>query len=211
MQNQQPVGQVGVGYQAPEAGGFFSRFSLWEKLRFGGLLALAAVGGVFALVMFNKAQKNVVVFENSLDKAGELTLNGKSYGTLEPRKHVRLELEPASYSVSFSTAGAKLDDGTLVVPKLKGGLGTTGYRAVYNLGGQKGLGVVTKFYGGSFKDNVRPIEEGKRLVEVPNVELAKVDDAFPESITVPKGASYGTVVRVCHLDYEKDTVGCPGW
>jgi hypothetical protein len=215
MQNQQPMGTAPGGHvhaAASTRAGFLSRFSLWEKLKIGGLLVFAGVGGIFALVMFYKIQQNAVLFENSLDKAGDLSLNGKSYGSLGPHQHLRLELDPESYALTFSADGTKLDEGTLVVPKLKGGLGNVGYRAVYNIGGQKGLGVVTKFYGGGLKDTVVPIESGKRLVEVPpNADLAKVDEAFPKSITVPKGAMFGTVVRLCHIDEEKEAVGCPGW
>jgi len=87
-----------------------------------------------------------------------------------------------------------------------------GYRAVYNLGGKKGLAVVTKYYGGTFEDSVVPVAEGTRLVEVPAAQsLDRIDDGFPDSITVPKHQSYGTLVRVCHVDEAKGTVGCPGW
>jgi hypothetical protein len=212
MQNQQP-GYPAVNY-AETAVATRSRaplFSLWRKVQIGGAIALGLFAAGVALVAYFKSQKNVVFFENSLEKAGELSLNGKSYGTLEPHQHVRLELDAESYSVSFNGGGAKLDEGTLTVPKASGGFGTMGFRAVYNIGGRKGLGVVTKYYGGSLKDNVRPIEEGKRLVELPNLELTKIDDAFPDSIKVQKGVSFGTVVRVCHIDEEKETVGCPGW
>lgn len=210
MQYEQPMGQVG-GYGSSTASGFWSRFSLLEKIKFAGIGVVLVGAGIVGVMNYTKSQKNVVLFENSLDQAGELSLNGKSYGSLEPHKHIRLELAPDTYAVSFSAAGAKLDDSKLVIPQQKGGLGTVGFRAVYNIGGHKGLGVVTKYYGGSFKDSVVPVEEGKRLVETPNTELAKIDDVFPESITVPKGASFGSVVRVCHVDYEKETVGCPGW
>jgi len=212
MENRNPgttVGDVAGNATATRSHGPVT--SVWNKIR-GGVTALffLVVAGI-GLATYFKSQKNVVLFENSLDKPGELSLNGKSYGPLEPHQHVRLELEPASYTVSFSGGGAKLDEGTLVVPKGKGGLGTTGYRAVYNVGGKKGLGVVTKYYGGSMKDSVRLVGDGQRVVEVPSVELAKIDDGFPDSISVRKGQSFGSVVRVCHVDEEKDTVSCPGW
>jgi hypothetical protein len=213
MQNQPTPGNA-VGDYAGSAVATRSESplgGLWKKLKMGATAALFLFAAGFGGLSYFKSQKNVVLFENSLDKPGELSLNGKSYGSLEPHKHIRLELDAASYTVSFNGGGAKLDEGTLEVPKGKGGFGTVGYRAIYNIGGKKGLGVITKYYGGSNKDNIRLVEEGKRVVEVPNVELTKIDEGFPDSITVPKGQSYGSVVRVCHVDEEKQTVSCPGW
>jgi hypothetical protein len=153
----------------------------------------------------------VVLFENSAAVAGELSLNGKPYGSIGPHQHLRVELDAASYTLSFAAGSTKIDEGTLVVPEHASGLGTVGYRGVYNLGGGKGLAVVTKYYGGMMKDTVVPFDSGKHLVEVPRAELASVDETFPKSISVPKGQSYGSVVHVCHVDEEKETVGCPGW
>jgi len=210
MQNQQP-GMAAAGYAATAVATRPSRFSLWDKIRISGAGVVAVIGGAIALVTYFKSQKNVLLFENSFEQAGELSLNGKSFGSIEPHRHLRLELDPGSYALSFSAVGQKLDEGNLVVPQGKGGIGTTGYRAVYNIGGQKGLGVVTKYYGGTFHDSVVPVEPGKRLIEMPSAELAKIDDGFPDSITVPKGASHGSVTHVCHIDEEQRTVGCPGW
>ncbi|MGC4093031.1 MAG: hypothetical protein QM756_35120 [Polyangiaceae bacterium] len=214
MQNQFPVGSAGA--YAPNAvskpaGGFLSQFSLMEKLKFAGFALLIVGALVVWLVVSRRQHANVVVFENSLSKPGELTLNGKSYGTIAPRQHLRLELDSASYALSFGGAGEKLDEGTLVVPEVKSGIETMGMRAVYNLGGKKGLAVVTKMYGGSMKDSVRPVEEGKRLIEVPYQNIDGVDEAFPATVTVRKGQSFGSVTRVCHVDEEKETVACPGW
>src|SRR5262245_42460817 len=101
MQNQptsgNPVGDyagnaVATRSQAPAG-------DLWRKIKAGATgLFFVVVAGI-GLMTYFKSQKNVVLFENSLDKPGELSLNGKSYGSLEPHKHVRLELEPASYTV----------------------------------------------------------------------------------------------------------------
>jgi len=207
MQNQQ-AGRVG-DYVTPTTAK--SGTSLGEKLKMAGAGGLLLVAGVVGAFTYFKSQKNVVLFENSTDQAGELSLNGKSYGSLPPHQHLRVELDAASYTLSFAAGATKLDEGTLVVPEHASGLGTVGYRAVYNLGGRKGLAVVTKYYGGSLKDSVVPFESSKRLVEVPRAELANVDETFPKSISVKKGQSYGSVVLVCHVDEEKETVGCPGW
>jgi hypothetical protein len=183
--------------------------TLWQKIKWGAtaLVILGLFGWSFFLM--RKAAANVVLFENSLDVPGELSLAGKSYGTIAPKKSLRLELDQGSYALSFVGNGAKLDEGTLAVPGGKDGLG---YRAVYNLGGKKGIAVVTKYYGGTFKDQVAPVAEGTRLVEVASTaKLDRVDDTFPESITVPKHATFGSVTNVCHVNEEEQTVGCPGW
>ncbi|MBN1611188.1 MAG: hypothetical protein JW940_31435 [Polyangiaceae bacterium] len=189
--------------------GFLGSITLGQKIKYGGtaLVILGLVGWSFFLM--RKAAANVVLFENSLDVPGELSLAGKSHGTIAPKKALRLELDKGSYALSFVGNGAKLDEGTLVVPGAKDGLG---YHAVYNLGGKKGIAVVTKYYGGTFKDQVAPVAEGTHLVEVaPTAKLERIDDTFPDSITVPKHATFGSVILVCHVDEEKQTVGCPGW
>jgi len=189
---------------------FLDSMTLWTKIKYAGtgLFILGLLG--FSALMMRKSMTNVVVFENSLDTAGELSLDGKSYGTIAPKQHVRVELEAKSYALSFSAGGKKLDEGTLAVPDKTKDM--TGYRAVYNLGGKKGLAVVTKIYGGgSLKDSVRVVEEGKRVIEVPYATLDKIDDSFPDTITVNKNAKFGSIVRVCHVDEAKDSVGCPGW
>jgi hypothetical protein len=207
------VAMPGVGAAPAKPAGaltaIFGNITLGQKIKYGGtaLLILGLLGWSFFLM--RKAAANVVLFENSLDVPGELSLAGKSYGTIAPKKSLRLELDQGSYAVAFVGNGAKLDEGTLAVPDGKDGLG---YRAVYNLGGKKGIAVVTKYYGGSFKDQVAPVAEGTRLVEVAvTARLDRVDDAFPDSISVPKHATFGTVTNVCHVNEEQGTVGCPGW
>ena len=202
------------GAPAPAAkrhgiGSAFGSLSLMQKLKFAGTgIFVLGMAGI-SLFLLRQAQSNIVLFENSLDVAGELKLAGKSYGSISPRQALRLELDEGSYQVSFSGNGTQLDGGTLTVPK---GNSTIGYRAVYNLGGKKGIAVVTKYYGGTFEDRVAPIAEGTRVLEVPGAQkLDRIDDGFPDTITVPKHQSYGTVVRVCHVDEAKGTVGCPGW
>jgi hypothetical protein len=191
--------------------GLLGHLSTWQKIQTAGVVVLAIGAAGYAAVLHFKAQANIVLFENSLEQAGELALNGKSYGTIEPHKHLRLEVETGTVNVTFSAGGTKLDEGTFTATGSKGGLGDIGYRGVYNIGGKKGLAIVTKYYGGSQKDYVNLIPEGKRSVDTPYVELAKVDDGFPASVTVRKGQSFGVVTRVCHVDEEKQTVGCPGW
>ncbi|MFZ5895627.1 MAG: hypothetical protein ACOY0T_31510 [Myxococcota bacterium] len=188
----------------------FAGMSLWTKIKYGGT-ALFIVGMLgFSALMMKKAQANIVLFENSLDSPGELTLNGKSYGNIAPRQHIRVELDAGSYTLAFAGSGKALDEGKLVVPD--NSKQAWGYRAVYNLGGRKGLGVATKFYGGNMKDGVVPAKEGQRVIEVPGAQtLDRIDDTFPETITVRKNQSFGSVVRVCHIDEEKETVSCPGW
>jgi len=138
-----------------------------------------------------------------------LSVAGKTYGSIAPRQALRLELDAGSHEVSFSGNGTKLDGGTLNVPQ---GAGAIGYRAVYNLGGKPGIAVVTKYYGGSFEDRVAMVAAGTRVVEVPGAQtLDRIDDGFPDTITVQKHQSYGTLVRVCHVDEAKGSVGCPGW
>lgn len=225
--NPAPVGAYGQGFDAaapgaapggayavPAAprkkhGAAFGSLGWLQMLKFAGtgIVVLALAGWSFFLL--RKAQSNIVLFENSLDVPGELSLSGKSYGSISPRQALRLELDSGNYEVSFAGNGTKLDGGTLTVPK---GNSTIGYRAVYNLGGRKGLAVVTKYYGGAFEDRVATVAEGTRVIEVPGAQsLDRIDDGFPDTITVPKHASYGTVVRVCHVDEAKGTVGCPGW
>jgi hypothetical protein len=187
----------------------FGNLTLGQKIKWGGtaLLILGLLG--WSLLLMRKAAANVVLFENSLDVPGELSLAGKSYGTIAPKKCLRLELDKGSYALAFVGNGAKLDEGTLAVPGAKDGLG---YHAVYNLGGKKGIALVTKYYGGSFKDQVAPVAEGTHLVEFPSgAGLGLVDEPFPDSITVPKHATFGSRTHVCHVNEEQQTVGCPGW
>jgi hypothetical protein len=197
------------GKPAGVAAGLLGNITLAQKLKWGSaaLVVLGLAG--YSFFLMRKAATNVVLFENSLDVPGELSLAGKSYGTIAPKKFLRLELDKGSYALSFVGNGAKLDEGTLAVPGAKDGLG---YHAVYNLGGKKGIAIVTKYYGGTFKDQVAPVAEGTHLVEFPGgSNLTGVDEPFPDSITVPKHATFGTVVHVCHVDEEKETVACPGW
>jgi len=206
----EPAGPWGMPAAAPaRSGGLGSRFSLVQKLKFAGsaVVVLGLAGWSFFLM--RQAQSNIVLFENSLDVPGVLSVAGKAYGSIAPRQALRLELDAGSHEVSFTGNGTKLDGGTLNVPK---GNSTIGYRAVYNLGGKPGLAVVTKYYGGSFEDRVVPVAEGTRVVEVPGAQsLDRIDDGFPDSVTVPKHQSFASLVRVCHVDEAKGTVGCPGW
>src|SRR5690606_23010981 len=190
-------------------GAAFTNLSWLQKLKFVGTAVVVLGLAGWSFFLMRQAQSNIVLFENSLDVPGELNVGGKSYGSIAPRQALRLELDSGNHEVSFTANGTKLDGGTLTVPK---GNNTIGYRAVYNIGGKKGLAVVTKYYGGSFEDRVAPVAEGTRVVEVPGAQaLDRIDDSFPDTITVPKHASFGTVVRVCHIDEAKGTVGCPGW
>jgi hypothetical protein len=189
--------------------GHFGNFTLIQKLKFAGTALFVLGMSGLSFFLLRQAQSNIVLFENSLDVPGELSLAGKTYGSISPRQALRLELDEGKYEVSFTGNGTKLDGGTLTVPK---GNGAIGYRAVYNLGGRKGIAVVTKYYGGSFEDRVAPVAEGTRVVEVPGAQsLDRIDEGFPDTITVPKHQSYGTRVHVCHVDEAKGTVGCPGW
>jgi len=191
--------------------GLFARMTWWTKLRLGASVVAVIVGGGFAAAKHFKSQKNVVLFENSFDEPGTLSLNGKSFGAIGPHQHVRLELDGGTYAVAFESGGKKIDDGSLSVVSSKGGFGSVGYRGVYNIGGHKGLAVITKYYGSGPKDQVKLLSEGERVVETPRVELAKIDDGFPDSVTVPESQMYAEVTRVWHVDEQKDSVGCPGF
>jgi len=208
-----PGSPWGMPAPAPSRGGGLGsrlgNFSLMQKLKFAGSAVVVLGLAGWSFFLFRQAQSNIVLFENSLDVPGVLSVAGKAYGSIAPRQALRLELDSGSHEVSFTGNGTKLDGGTLNVPK---GNGTIGYRAVYNLGGKPGIAVVTKYYGGSFEDRVVPVAEGTRVVEVPNAQtLDRIDDGFPDSVTVPKHQTFATLVRVCHVDEAKGTVGCPGW
>jgi hypothetical protein len=178
-----------------------------SKLMYGGGAVFVVGTLAFAAVMMKQAHAHVVLFENSLDTAGELRLNGKSYGLIAPRRHLRVELDATTYTVEFQGAAGMLDQGDLVVKDLADDM--TGFRALYNLGGRKGLAVVTMTYGhDTRKHHVAPVPEGTRLVEVPHASLDDVDGTFPDRMTVKPRLS--SLTRVCHIDEQTKKLGCPG-
>jgi hypothetical protein len=184
--------------------------TLWTKIR----LALAGVALVvtvpFYLYVSHRSASNVVMFENSLEASGDLLVDGKSKGTLAPKQHVAVTLEPGSHALSFKGGKGVLDTGTLDIPKK----GNFGYKALYNLGGKPGIAVVTKYYGKdpAFPDKIDPVPEGTRLVELPETVVVKaVDEPFPDSIRTTRNAMSPSVTRLCHVDAKAKSVGCPGW
>lgn len=167
-----------------------------------GVTMVGAIG--FSRYMAAKVDENYVTFTNSLDTAGELSVDGEAKGSLAPGADVRLELEGGSHTVKFANAGQTLDEGKFDISK-------NGYHAVYNLGGKPGLAMVTVHYGDtSFKNSINPIPEGQRLTEVP-MTFKKINDEFPETLTTHANMSGTSLTNVCRVDAEKQTVGCPGW
>jgi hypothetical protein len=182
--------------------------SLWTKLRLAGAGIALVVAVPFYFVISHRAASNVVMFENGLDAPGELLVDGDSKGTLDPKKHVALELAAGSHKVRFMGKKGALDEGTVLVPKK----GAFGYRALYNIGGKTGIAVVTKYYGkdAAFPDKVELVPEGTRIVELPDTAVMKdVDEAFPPTIRVTKNAMSPSVTRLCHVTGKN--VGCPGY
>jgi hypothetical protein len=154
--------------------------------------------------MAGQVDENWVTFTNSLESVGELVLDGKTQGSLQPGGELRVEVEGGSHTVTFTNHGKTLDEGKLDVDK-------KGYHAVYNVGGKPGLALVTVHYGDSSRENtVNPIPDGQRVIEVP-MTFKKIDDAFPDSLTTNTNMDQMALTNVCRVDVEKQTVGCPGW
>jgi hypothetical protein len=158
----------------------------------------------FSRFMAGQVDENWVTFTNSLESVGELVLDGKTQGSLQPGGELRVEVEGRSHTVTFTNDGKTLDEGKLDVDK-------KGYHAVYNVGGKPGLALVTVHYGDSSRENtVNPIPDGQRVIEVP-MTFKKIDDAFPDSLTTNTNMDQMALTNVCRVDVEKQTVGCPGW
>jgi hypothetical protein len=169
----------------------------------GGGLALVAVL-VFTRFMSASLDENWVTFTNGLDTVGELMVDGKTQGQLQPGAELRLEMESGSHTVTLTNAGKTLDEGKLDVKDKS-------YHAVYNVGGKPGLALVTVHYGDSSRENtVNPIPDGQRVIEVP-MTFKKINDVFPETLTTNTNVNSTSLTNVCRVDVEKQTVGCPGW
>jgi hypothetical protein len=187
--------------------GFFASLSLWNKIR----LTLAGIGLLvtvpFYFYISHRTATNFVMFDNSLEVAGELAIDGKSQGTLGPKQHKMADLSSGSHKMTFTANAKELDSATLEIPKK----GDFGYHALYNLGGKGGIAVVTKYYGDDthFDDKVEMVANGTKLVELPShIVMKDVDEAFPDSIRTTKNAMSPSVTRVCHVTGKK--IGCPG-
>jgi hypothetical protein len=175
------------------------------KLRIVGIAAtvVAALGLVgFSKFMAAKVDENWVTFTNSLDTPGDVIVDGKSQGALQPRAELRVKLDGGSHTVAFQSGGKTVEEGKIDINK-------KGYHALYNVGGKPGLAMVTMQYGNtSLENSVAPIPEGQRLIEVP-MTFQKINDPFPESLTTNGNMSSTARTNVCRID--KDKVGCPGW
>jgi hypothetical protein len=190
--------------------GFFASLSLWTKIKLG----LAGIGLLvtvpFYFFMTHRATSNAVMFENSLDTAGDLVIDGASKGTIGPKQHLAIELDSGHHTLAFNGAKGTLDSGSLDIPKK----GAFGYRALYNLGGKSGIAVVTKYYGkdSHFENKVEVVPEGTRLVELPETSVMRdVDEAFPSSVTATKNTTSLSVTRMCHVVPRAKKVACPGY
>lgn len=167
-----------------------------------GIAMVAAIG--FSKYMAAKVDENWVTFTNGLDTVGELMIDGKTQGQLQPGAELRLEMQPGSHTVQLTNAGKTLDEGKIDVKDKS-------YHAVYNVGGKAGLALVTVHYGDTSHENsVSPIPEGQRVIEVP-MTFKKINDTFPESLTTNTNVNSTSLTNVCRVDLEKQTVGCPGW
>ena len=179
----------------------------FSKLRMAGIagsvvVALGALG--FSKFMASKVDENWVTFTNSLDKAGELLVDGESKGSLQPGAELRMEMEGGSHTVAFKDGGNIVDEGKIDITKKS-------YHAVYNVGAKPGLALVTVHYGDtSLENSVSPIPEGQHVIEVP-MTFKKIDDAFPETLTTNANIDQTALTNVCRVDAEKQTVGCPGF
>lgn len=185
------------------------KISLWTKIKLALSLVGLLIAGGFYLFITHRSAENMVLFENSLESAGELVIDGASKGELAPRAHLLLSLKSGSHTITLKGPRGALDEGTLDVPKKA----SFGYHGLYVLGGKSGVAVVTKYYGkdAAFEDKVDIVPLGTRLVELPSTSvMTPIDAPFPESIRTTKNAMSPSVMRVCHLDL-KHAPTCPGW
>jgi len=181
-----------------------SPFSKTRMLGMGAAGVVMVGALAFSRFMAAKVDENWVTFTNSLDQAGELMVDGKSQGPLQPGAELRIEMEQGSHTVALTGGGKTLDEGKLDINKKS-------YHAVYNVGGKPGLALVTVHYGDSSRENtVNPIPDGQRVIEVP-MTFKKINDAFPESLTTNTNMNEMALTNVCRVDMEKQSVGCPGW
>jgi hypothetical protein len=187
--------------QGNAATNMFSKFKLAGIA--GSVVLMIAVLG-FSRYMAAAVDENWVTFTNGLETVGDLMVDGKTQGSLQPGAELRVELEGGSHTVAFTKDGKTLDEGKVDINK-------KGYHAVYNVGGTPGLALVTVHYGDTSLENaVSPIPSGQRVIEVP-MTFKKINDTFPESLTTNANQNQTSLTNVCRVDVEKQTVGCPGW
>ncbi len=176
-----------------------------------GIAILIAVPVVIWGLWFARKQgKPHVVFENPTTAPVDVTLDGKSIGSVPANGGKTVQVSVGAHDV---VAGA--DKGKITVPN------TSGFRGLYSVGGKSKLAVVTAFYATSGKglheDTVHPVAfpSGQRLAALPtsmSVDAMDIDKAFLSTVEIPQGSTQTSVTHLCHVrDKDDDFVGCPGF
>jgi hypothetical protein len=212
-QQQQP-------YPHPQPNGYMQAGSSFgsglQKLRliFGAIIVVCALPVIaWGLYSANRESKPFVVFVNDADKPVTVTLDGKEIGTLAPKKSVIAQVAVGSHDVAIS-GGVTAKSSITVSNKSM-------FRGAYIVGNKGHVAVVTKYYANGkppFDDKIDVVAKGASFREIDGVSTnaLDVDQAFPSSISVPKGATYGSVTHLCHVDpktlkSDDPTVGCSGF
>jgi uncharacterized protein YneF (UPF0154 family) len=181
------------------------------RLAILGVVILAAVPVMLWGFWFARKQtKPHVVIENPTKAAIEITVDGKSVGTVPASGGKIVQLDPGAHDV---VAGG--DKAKITVPD------TSGYRGLYAVGGKSSLASVTVYYStagkGLHEDKVEPVVFGKgeRLASLPAsmaVDAMDIDKPFLATIEIPQGSLETSVTHLCHVhDKDDDFVGCPGF
>ena len=202
------------------SGGFISNLSIMTKIRLG----LAALGVILAIPVMgwgfwtsSQQNKSFVVFENGMDAAVELSVDGKSFGSIPAHGSVSKEVPVGSHAVAVTGGGT--EQGSFAVPQ------KAMFRGLYTIGGKGGqVAVVTKYYSESgdspFEDKIEVVPAGMHFMELPgnmSISALEMDKAFPDTIPVTKGAMAVSVIHLCHVDPKvlnadkEPKLGCSGY
>jgi hypothetical protein len=168
-----------------------------ERLRtlYGAVVTALGLLGIFFVVRARGLAQSVVVFDNTHDFRVLVKINDEARATIEPRKHLRLELPAGGHRVVVAGPGGTVDSGSFDLEPSVG-------RAVYVIGSERRLALVTKSYGSDASgEMIEVLPEGRRFVPLPaQIEDIQIDDPFPDSVNVPVGAHSAQVVHLCHVD-----------
>jgi hypothetical protein len=173
------------------------------KVALGGVVLL--IGAGFGLYSWWQTQKSVVFFDNTLDHAVELSMDGSAIGSVAPGQALILEVDEGSHELVANGPSGEVDRGTFQVAD------GSGFRGLFSIGGRQQYIVVRGTYNtsGTGETTVQPLPAGQKFYVLPgDVSSEGLDLTFPTTVTM-QGDSM-TLVHVCHYDPSNQVIGCPG-
>jgi hypothetical protein len=159
--------------------------------------------GIYFVVHARGLAQATVVFDNTYDFRVLLKIDDDARATIEPQKSLVLELPAGGHRVSVAGPGGSVDSGSF-------DLEPSVMRAAYVIGSARHLALVTKSYGSeAIPESIDVLPEGRRFVPLPaQLEEVRIDEPFPDSVSVPVGARSATVLHLCHVGAEPRRTGC---